>query len=147
LIGEKLGQARPKDTLVNSIWVPLIRGVAALQRGHAADAVDFLKPALRCDFAWSAAGYPSYIRGLAYLGQRDGQNALAEFNKILSHRYLYAIEAHYALSQLGAARASALIGDTALSRQHYEEFLESWKNPEADLPQLAEAKKELAALR
>jgi len=36
---------------------------------------------------------------------------------------------------------------SALSRQHYEEFLESWKNAEADLPQLAEAKKELAALR
>ncbi len=55
LIGEKLGQTRPRDTLVNSISVPLIRGAAALQRGEPAKAVEFLKPALRYDFSWQAS--------------------------------------------------------------------------------------------
>ena len=128
------------------MWVPLIRGAAAL-RGQPSEAVELLQPALRYDFADEASAYPDYVRGLAYLAQRDGKNALAEFKKILSHPYLYSTEAHYALSQLGAARAAALAGNTALSRRYYQQFFDSWKNADPDLPQLAAAKNEFAELR
>ena len=90
----------------------------ALQRGRSAEAINILQPALRYDFSWFGNGLPNYIRGLTFLGQHDGQNALAEFDKILSHRYLFSVETYYALAQLGAARAAALTGDTALSRIH-----------------------------
>ena len=145
-MARKLAEARPKDTLVNGVWVPLIRGAAAL-RGQPSEAVELLQPALRYDFAFEASAYPDYVRGLAYLAQRDGKNALAEFKKILSHPYLYSTEAHYALSQLGAARAAALAGNTALSRRYYQQFFDSWKNADPDLPQLAAAKNEFAELR
>ena len=36
--------------------------------------------------------------------------------------------------------------DRALSRQRYQEFFSSWKDAEADLPALIEAKKEFKAL-
>ncbi|PYQ28473.1 MAG: hypothetical protein DMF57_17480, partial [Acidobacteria bacterium] len=97
-LGNKLVRGHPNDTLVNVVWVPLIRGAAVLQRRHSAEAVAILEPALRYDFAYEAVGYPNYIRGLAYLAQHDRQNALAEFDKILSHRYLYRGEAHYSLA-------------------------------------------------
>src|SRR5205823_4743462 len=129
-VGNDIARRYPKDTLINGISVPLIRGAVALQRGRSAEAINILQPALRYDFSWFGNGLPNYIRGLTFLGQHDGQNALAEFDKILSHRYLFSVETYYTLAQLGAARAAALTGDTALSRQHYQEFLNSWKNAE-----------------
>lgn len=144
-ITDKLAQ-RPNDTMVKIVWLPVIRAALALHGGKPTEAVDLLLPALRYDFAWPAAGYPAYVRGLAYLAQRDGQDALTEFNKILDHPYVYAVEAHYALARFGAARAAALTGDPALSRRRYQEFLDSWKDAEHDLPQVAQAQNELAAL-
>ena len=50
------------------------------------------------------------------------------------------------LARLGLARAYALSGDTAKSRAAYEEFLTLWKDADADLRILTEAKAEYAKL-
>jgi hypothetical protein len=53
------------------------------------------------------------------------------------------------LAHLGLARASALTGDAARSRQAYEDFFAMWKEADAELPILRAAKREyeLAAKR
>ena len=143
---DELLRQNPENTLYNCCWVPVIRGLAALSEGNAQAAVDVLKPALRYDHEFDASGWPLYVRSVAYLALRDGANATAEFEKILTHRYLYATRPYFGLAMLGAARAAAMNGDTARAKQLYTEFLTWWKNADPDLPQLVQAKRELAAL-
>ncbi|HUR19503.1 MAG TPA: hypothetical protein VMZ90_01760, partial [Vicinamibacterales bacterium] len=51
-----------------------------------------------------------------------------------------------ALAPLSLARVRAAAGDGAGARQAYDRFLDLWKNADADLPLLAEARRERAAL-
>jgi hypothetical protein len=46
----------------------------------------------------------------------------------------------------GLARAAAVAGDLATSRQAYEDFLKLWKDADSDLPILIAAKQEYARL-
>ncbi|MGE0361928.1 MAG: hypothetical protein AB7H93_11680 [Vicinamibacterales bacterium] len=46
---------------------------------------------------------------------------------------------------LGLARAAARAGDAATSRKMYVQFLENWKDADADLPELAEARRAVGA--
>ena len=48
---------------------------------------------------------------------------------------------------LGLARAAAHTGDTAKSRKSYQDFFALWKDAEADLPVLLEAKQEYEKLK
>jgi hypothetical protein len=96
-----------------------------------------------------------YLRGLAYLGQRKGAEAAAEFEKILDHKGANWGSAwqhpywgqFYSLSYLGLARASALAGDTARAGKTFQDFLELWKDADPDIPILIAAKSEYAKLQ
>lgn len=48
----------------------------------------------------------------------------------------------YSLAHLGLARAAALQGDTTKARKSYQDFFALWKDADADLPVLIEAKKD-----
>jgi hypothetical protein len=60
--------------------------------------------------------YPPYIRGLAYLAQRNGAAAAPEFQKLLDHSGIVQNFVLGSLSRLQLARAYALQGDTAKAR-------------------------------
>jgi len=51
------------------------------------------------------------------------------------------------LARLGLARAYALQDDTAKARAVYQDFLGMWKDADADLPILTQAKQEYAKLK
>jgi len=51
------------------------------------------------------------------------------------------------LAHLGLARAAVLQGVTAKARKSYQDFLALWKDADADLPALIEAKKEYEKLK
>jgi hypothetical protein len=95
-----------------------------------------------------------YLRGLAYLGLREGAEAAAEFEKILDHKGANWSSAwqhpywgqFYSLSYLGLARGSALAGDPAKAGKAYQEFLTLWKNADPNIPALIAAKSEYATL-
>ena len=53
----------------------------------------------------------------------------------------------YPLAHLGLARAAMLQGDTAKARKSYQDFFALWKDADADLPVLIEAKKEYEKVR
>ena len=53
---------------------------------------------------------------------------------------------NYALGLLGLGRAYAMGGDKTQAKAAYEKFFEEWKNADAGLPVMAQAKKEYAAL-
>jgi serine/threonine protein kinase/tetratricopeptide (TPR) repeat protein len=143
----------PNGTLWNAVHLTAIRAAIALKRDQPAKAVELLASASPYERAYPEA---VYLRGLAYLGLREGAKAAAEFKKILDHKGANWGSAwqhpywgqFYSLSYLGLARASALAGDPAKAREAYQDFLTLWKDadPDVDVPILKQAKAEYARL-
>ncbi|HEY6401865.1 MAG TPA: hypothetical protein VI479_10680, partial [Blastocatellia bacterium] len=67
--------------------------------------------------------------------------------KIIEHRGWDTLSPLWPLARLGLARAMALQGDVAKSRQAYEYFFRLWNDADADLPILIEAKIEYDRLK
>jgi eukaryotic-like serine/threonine-protein kinase len=142
----------PNGTLWNAVQLPAIRAAIALQRDQPAKAVELLASASPYERAYPEA---VYLRGLAYLGLREGAEAAAEFEKILDHKGANWGSAwqhpywgqFYSLSYLGLARASALAGDTAKAGKTFQDFLALWKDADPDIPILIAAKSEYAKLK
>ncbi len=53
----------------------------------------------------------------------------------------------HALSYVGLARAAVLNGDTAGARKAYQDFFALWKDADADLPVVTQARKEYEQLK
>jgi tetratricopeptide (TPR) repeat protein len=144
-LANELAKENPRDTAINAIWLPTIRAAIEIGKGNAAGAIQLLQPVgpyEAATFFW-----PNYVRAQAYLRQGAGPEARAEFQKILDHRGWDPTSYLYPLAHLGLARAAALTGDVAGSRKAYQDFLALWKDADADLPILIEAKKEYARLK
>ena len=90
---------------------------------------------------------PAYCRGELDLARRKGVEAATEFQKILDHRGWDPLSVEYPAAYLGLARAIALTGDLAKSRQAYQDLFAVWKDADADLPVLAEARREYEKVR
>jgi tetratricopeptide (TPR) repeat protein len=142
---DELTRLYSKNTLINSLWVPVIRAATQINRNNPAEAVTQLESAKRYEAA--AEFWPQYLRGLAYLKLKSGNEAAAEFQKILDNRGQAPLSVLYPLSHLGLARAAALTGDLSKSRKAYQDFLALWKDADPDLPVLKEAKQEYERLK
>jgi eukaryotic-like serine/threonine-protein kinase len=142
---DELTKQYPKHTLINSLWLPLMRGAVQLNRNVPAEAIQLLEPARRYEAA--AEFWPQYLRGLAYLKLKSGNEAAAEFQKILDNRGQAPLSVLYPLAHLGLARAAALTGDLSKSRKAYQDFLALWKDADSDLTVLQEAKQEYEKLK
>lgn len=130
----------PKFTIVNEVYLPLIRAAIELQRGNRTQAIQMLQAVSRYESV--SFYYQNYLRGQAYLGERNGVAAASEFQQILDHRGWYPLSPLYPLAHLGLARAAMLQGDITKARKSYQDFLALWKDADADIPILIEAKKE-----
>jgi len=144
-LAEELARRSPKDTVIQAIWLPVIRAAVETQRGNPAAAIQSLQATSRYEAA--AEFWPASLRGQAYLRLRAGREAMAEFQKILDHRGQDPLSPLYPLAHLELARAAALAGDVAQSRKAYEDFLALWKDADPELPILIEAKKEYERLK
>jgi eukaryotic-like serine/threonine-protein kinase len=154
-LAQKLEQNYSDDTLLHYYWLPVIRGAVALGRGDARQALPLLQDAALYDsadpFPVSASPlgnmYSVYVRGEAYLQDRQGREAAAEFQTILDHPGLVLNDAIMALAHAQLARAFALSGDTDRARAQYDSFITLWKDADTDVPILIAAKSERAKLK
>lgn len=144
---DELVRLYPKDTLVVSLIVPTIKAELALHRGDGAEAIQILEPLRPYDMGFLVGISTVYIRGYAYLQQKMGKEATAEFKRILDTPGVDGHALERAFSYIGLARASSLTGDTATARKAYQDFLALWKDADADLEILAAAKKEYEQLK
>jgi tetratricopeptide (TPR) repeat protein len=144
----KLNQQYPLDTIVQDYWLPTIHAAIALQRNDPRTAIKALQTAETYELGNQGFGilYPVYVRGLAYLKAKQGEQAAAEFKKILTHRGIAKNTSLATLSQLQLARAQAMMGDTTEARKSYQDFLACWNNADPDVPMLRQAKAEYAKL-
>ena len=155
-LADDLEERFPEDTFAKFTYVPVLRGLSALDRKKPTDSVEQLQIALPYELAvnglnfnhWYLGGlHSAYVRGEALLAAHRYGEATAEFQKILDHRGWDPTSYLYPLARLGLARAAALTGDVAGSRKAYQDFLALWKDADADLPILIEAKKEYEKLK
>jgi len=135
--------------------VHYLRALIALNQSEPAKAIQLLQNAAPNEFGLPHSGlegsygtlYPIYVRGLAYLATRQGKEAAAEFQKILDHRSILISDPIGALSYLQLGRALALTGDQTKAIKSYNDFLGVWKDADADIPVLKQAKAEYAKLQ
>jgi len=153
-LADDLAKRFPEDTPVQFEYLPTLRALLALQNKAPSDAIDRLQTALPYDFAMPGTKffaqfgglYPAYVRGEAYLAAGHGHEAAAEFHKVLNHRGIVLADPIGALANLQLGRAYVVSGDTAKAKNAYQDFLTLWKDADADIPVLKQAKAEYAKL-
>jgi DNA-binding winged helix-turn-helix (wHTH) protein/tetratricopeptide (TPR) repeat protein len=153
-LADDLQKRYPLDTLVNNYWLPVIRANVELDRRHPDRAIEILEAAMPYEMAspvtWPGLGgpyYPAYLRGAAYLQLHRGSEGAAEYQKIADHAGFMLACPLGALAHLGVARSYALNGDYAKARAAYKDFFALWREADADIPILNQAKAELAKLQ
>ena len=159
-----LNKRFPRDTQMQSLWLPALRAQLALDRENPANAVSALQSAAQpMEFGLISFGtnlsclYPTYLRGEAYLATGQGSEAAAEFEKIIDHSGIVWNCWTGALAHLGVARANALQSrasqgtdaDAARVRAlaAYKDFLALWKDADPGIPIYKQAKAEYAKLQ
>jgi len=165
VLAQDLGKRFPMDTQMNTLWLPAIQAQSALARRNPTRALNALEETTSGSIEFGAIGfvnnisclYPTYIRGEAYLASGQGQEAAAEFQKIIDHSGIVWNCWTGALAHLGVARANALQSGTSQGADAdaarvralaaYKDFLTLWKDADPDIPILKEAKAEYAKLR
>ena len=144
---EQMRTQFPKSTITNVIVAPTIRAEIERSRGNLDQALQLLESVRTYDFSLITGLGNSYSRGMLYVQLRRGPEAAAEFRKVIDHRTVEAFSQCNVLAHLGLARAAQISGDTAQARKSYQDFFALWKDADADLPILVEAKKEYEQLK
>ena len=124
-----LAKRYPEDTIVQYNYLPTIRAKLAVSKGNASEAIENLRVGAPYElgqttssvYGWNALHYV-YVRGEAYLAAHQGNEAAAEFQKILDHRSVVLNQPVGALAHLGLARAYVLQANTARARAAYQDF-------------------------
>jgi len=151
---DDLGKRFREDTLVQFNFLPTLRAELAVKRGKPSEALESLRAATPYElgqttastYGWTAL-YPVYVRAEAYLLAHQGAEAASEFQKIVDRRGIVVSDPIGALAHLQLGRAFASLGEKAKARTAYRDFLELWKDADADIPMLRQAKAEHAKLR
>src|SRR5262249_38635341 len=109
---ESLAAKRPEDMQLNAIDLPMLRAVAM-----PGNAIEFLRPVTHYERLRPEV---VYLRGLSYLRLRKGDEAAAEFQKIVDHKGAN-WGPFYAVAYVGLARGAALAGDTSRAKKAYQD--------------------------
>ena len=144
----------PEDTFVKFTYAPVLRAFAALARGKPSDSVEQLQTTRSFELAVNGLNfnhylgglYSAYVRGQALMAIHQSAQAAAEFQKILDHRGIVGADPIGALAHVQLGRAFALAGDPIKAKAAYQDFLTLWKDADADIPILRQAKAEYARL-
>jgi eukaryotic-like serine/threonine-protein kinase len=139
--------AGPLSLILQKLTLPELQAAIALRKSDPGAAIEALKPAIPYELGTPHELLSLYLHDLAYLRQHSGREAEAEFERLLEHRAVAPNSPYVALARLGLARAYAQIGDFEQSRKTYERLFALWKNVDAHVPVLAEAKVEYAKLK
>jgi serine/threonine protein kinase/Tfp pilus assembly protein PilF len=146
----------PEDTFAKFTYVPVLRALAALERGSPADSLDRLQIALPYELAVNGLNFnhyylgglhSAYVRGQALVAAQRYPEAVAEFQKVLDHRGIVGADPIGALAHVQLARAFVLSGDAIKAKAAYQDFLRLWTDADPDIPILRQARSEYAKLQ
>ncbi len=161
-LAQDINDRLPLSSQMQTLWLPAIQAQLALNQKKAASALTILQAATPTELSQIgfvpniSCLYPLYVRGEADLAVGQGRAAAAEFQKIIDHSGMVQNCWTGSLAHLGLARAKALESrsaqgaeaETARARSlsAYKDFFALWKDADADIPVLEEAKREYAKL-
>jgi eukaryotic-like serine/threonine-protein kinase len=149
-IAQDLSRRFSTDMWLHSYWLPSIRAAIEIDRKNPARAIQTLQTTIPYELGGDPITldslYPVYIRGQAYLMQRNGSAAAAEFQKILDHRGRVANGVLGALAHLQLGRAYTLASDKTKAQTAYQDFLALWKDADPDISLRREAETEYSRL-
>ena len=132
-----------QPTLVKSVQLPLMRASLAMYEGKPFEAVAALEAARPYELSGFAV---LRARGEANLLAKQPKAAAAAFQAIVDHYGIDTISPFIPLAHLGLARAYAMTGDRVASRGEYEQLFALWKNGDAEVPALQQARAEYAEI-
>jgi tetratricopeptide (TPR) repeat protein len=132
-------QAEGREQVLNAIS-NAAAGVR-LKLGEPRSSIEKLEPSLRKVTTASLPALQSY--GLGSTQQRQGNTRAS----IGFFRHAIAIDPNFAIAYFALARAWAAEGDAIQARKAYQDFLAMEQGADPNLPALAQAKQELAALK
>ncbi|MGA8762109.1 MAG: protein kinase [Candidatus Sulfotelmatobacter sp.] len=145
----RLNDDFPHDTFLQQYWLPSIRATIEVSHGNPSKAIELLQVARPYELGGfgSAPLIPAFVCGQAFLQQKNGQAAAAEFQKVLDHSGIVLNWPFGALARLQLGRAYILAGDPAKARAAYQDFFALWKDADPGIPILKQAKAEFAKLQ
>jgi eukaryotic-like serine/threonine-protein kinase len=173
VLADELKRQFPLNTLLNGYWLPVIQASSDLDLGDPRAAIDALETAKPYELGLpqtptNVAPYPIYMRGVAWLADKRGPEAAAEFQKIIDHPGIVGDFPLGALAYLGLARSFSLSAATqptvsnanqrdsreaprqsdllAESRRAYEKFFSLWSDADQGIPVLQQARAEYQKL-
>jgi eukaryotic-like serine/threonine-protein kinase len=151
-LAAKLDEDNPQNTLMQRYWLPALRAHIALAHGNTSEALTQANTTMPLDLSVAPtspelAMYPTYVRGLTYLQAGDAEHAAAEFQAILDHPGVILNCPLGSVAHLWLARAQRKAGQRDKARREYENFLSLWKDADAAVPALVQARKEQASDR
>ena len=128
-------KAEPTNTLLKVYWFPLIHAAINMDQSAPDRAILALEPVLPYELGGNIGWiYPAYIRGQAYLAQKNGSAAAAEFQKLIDRPALVGNGLLGPLAHLQIARAYEMSGDSAKAKEPIRIFSASGKTPTPIFP-------------
>ncbi|MEO5895795.1 MAG: hypothetical protein ABIS06_08860, partial [Vicinamibacterales bacterium] len=124
--------------------VPRMHAAAALSNRDYDKALEALAPAQPFE---RPRPYLSLLRGEALLGAGRPADAVLAFQQTIANRFSVEPAILNPLAHIWLARAHTKTGDTTAARRAYQDAFAMWKDADADLPILVDARKEYAGLK
>jgi serine/threonine protein kinase/Flp pilus assembly protein TadD len=140
---DQMAADQPKSTMLG-LWRAYAEATLALARKDPQAALDLAQPLQRYEARW---GDVALVRAKAQLLAGNPAAAVADFKKLVDAPPPGPPATLYPVALIGVARARVAAGDAAGAKAAYDEFLALWANADADLPLLAEVRRERAALK
>jgi len=141
---ERAAPQRPDDLNIQSVQLPGLRALLAMNHHDGKTAVDLMAKAETYDRAILES---RYTRGCALLMAGRPDEAAKEFQAVLGLRNFGPTDPTTAFSQLGLARAYAAANDKEKARTAYQDFFALWDKADPDVPVLKQARTEYAKLQ
>jgi tetratricopeptide (TPR) repeat protein len=132
------------DSTFAPVWIPATEASRHLAGANYQAALDALADTSHLE---RRHGQLAFLRGQALLGLGRAAEAIPAFERAYVSRLVSVPSVLGPVSQVWLARAHARAGDTASARRSYQDVFATWKEGDADLPLLVQAKAEYAALK
>ena len=141
----KMDRSYPVSTYNLGVYRPTAAGLLARRRGATPDQIlEAMAPAVPYELGLYAVLLPVYIRATVLADAGDQQGAEREFQRLLDNRGVDPTSPMLPLSHLGLARAHKSAHQMNESCTEYQEFFREWRNADADVPVLRNARREAA---
>jgi DNA-binding winged helix-turn-helix (wHTH) protein/tetratricopeptide (TPR) repeat protein len=132
-----------RDTVILYCQLPQLRAELALKAHQPAEALRALEPAR--PYQMRDFDVP-YLRAQAETESGMLDAAADDYRLILANQGIDPISPEYSLAYLRLARVLATQKKIGDARKEYQSFFDAWKDADADLPLLKDAKREFAKL-